>query len=366
MSAHGNAHGFGLYNDDGLTLPFTTSFAIRALGLLAILTLSACSKDTVVTTPTPVVDPPTITCGTVDAQVSPLSVPIAVSYPAPTLKNGKEPVTTACTPASGSNFPLGATTVTCTATDASQRTSSCTLTVTVNPRQPLNATRFIAFGDSTTWGEDGQNSLALAPLVEQPVLLVGRDYPTVLRTSLQSRYPLQTDQISVLNFGNPGEFAGDATTLTRFNQFVIGRGYQSVLIMEGANDVNFGISDSRQLSLALANLRTMVQRARNSGVQPFLATLPPMDPTRCTPRCRGVGAALVAGFNDQLRNIATLEATPLVDVNAAFAGDLSLISADGLHPNALGYQRIADTFRDAIVRVLERPALGAGGAVLLP
>lgn len=347
-------------------MPFTTTSAIRALGLLAILTCSACGTDTVVTTPTPVVDPPTITCGTVDAQVSPLSVPIAVSYPAPTVKNGKEPVATSCTPASGSNFPLGSTTVTCTATDASQRTSSCTLSVTVNPRQPLNATRFIAFGDSMTWGEDGQNSLALAPLVEQPIQLFGSEYPTLLRANLQTRYPLQADQISVANFGERGEFAGDAATLTRFTQSVLGRGYQGVLVMEGANDVNFGISDSRQLSLALANLRTMVQRARNSGVQPFLATLPPMDPTRCTPRCRGVGAALVAGFNDQLRTIATLEAAPLVDVNAAFAGDLSLLSGDGLHPNALGYQRIADTFRDAIVRVLERPALGAGGGVLLP
>lgn len=354
-----------LYNDDELTFIFKTPFIVRALGLLAIVSLTSCSKDTVVTTPTPTVDPPTITCGTVDAQVSPLSVPIAVTYPAPTVKNGKEPVTTSCTPASGSTFALGSTTVTCVATDAIQRTSSCSLTVTVNPRQPLTLTKFVAFGDSTTWGEDGQNSLTLSPFVEQPVLLVGRDYPTVLRTSLQTRYPLQLDQISVLNLGNPGEFVGDATTLTRFNQYVIGRGYQSVLIMEGANDVNFGISDSRQLSLALANLRTMVQRARNSGVQPFLATIPPMDPTKCTPRCRGVGAALVSGFNDQIRSIATLEATPLVDVHAAFAGDLSLLSADGLHPNASGYQRIADTFRDVIVRVLERPALGASG-VLLP
>lgn len=324
------------------------------------LMLAGCSTDATPTVPTPPpVDPPSITCSSVDPQVSPLSVPLQVTYTAPTVKNGKEPVTTSCTPASGSSFSLGTTTVTCTATDAQQRTASCTFPVTVNPRQPLSLTRFVAFGDSTTWGEDGRNSLATPTFDLQPVLLVGRDYPTVLRSGLQARYPLQSGSISVLNFGNAGEFAGDSAALSRFQSQVIGRGYQSVLIMEGANDVNFGISDSRQLGLALANIRTMVQRARASGMQPFLATIAPMDPSRCDPRCRGVGYALVPGFNDQLRNIANIEATPLVDVHAAFNGDLSLLSTDGLHPNAAGYQKIADTFQDVIVRVLETKGIAA-------
>jgi hypothetical protein len=36
-----------------------------------------------------------------------------------------------CTPASGSTFPLGATTVTCSATDTAGNTGSSTFTVTV-------------------------------------------------------------------------------------------------------------------------------------------------------------------------------------------------------------------------------------------
>jgi len=45
-------------------------------------------------------------------------------------------VTVSCTPASGSSFPKGTTTVVCTATDSSGNTNSCSFTVTVNDMQP--------------------------------------------------------------------------------------------------------------------------------------------------------------------------------------------------------------------------------------
>ncbi len=44
--------------------------------------------------------------------------------------------TVVCTPASGSSFPLGTTTVNCVATDASDNTSSCSFPVTVNDTTP--------------------------------------------------------------------------------------------------------------------------------------------------------------------------------------------------------------------------------------
>ncbi len=44
--------------------------------------------------------------------------------------------TIVCSPPSGSTFPVGTTTVTCTATDASGNTDTCTFTVTVNDAEP--------------------------------------------------------------------------------------------------------------------------------------------------------------------------------------------------------------------------------------
>jgi hypothetical protein len=56
---------------------------------------------------------------------------MAVTYAAPTASDNCGAATTSCVPASGSTFPVGATTVTCTATDAAGNSATCTFTVTV-------------------------------------------------------------------------------------------------------------------------------------------------------------------------------------------------------------------------------------------
>ncbi|HKQ04913.1 MAG TPA: HYR domain-containing protein [Blastocatellia bacterium] len=58
-----------------------------------------------------------------------------VNYPAPTADNSCSTLTVACSPASGSFFPIGATNVLCTATDLSGATTTCTFRVTVNDTQ---------------------------------------------------------------------------------------------------------------------------------------------------------------------------------------------------------------------------------------
>jgi HYR domain len=81
------------------------------------------------------VQPPTITCPAnvtaVAAQTCPLSTTTAVTFPAPTASDNCPGVTVACVPPSGSIFPAGTTTVTCTATDTSGNTASCSFTVSV-------------------------------------------------------------------------------------------------------------------------------------------------------------------------------------------------------------------------------------------
>lgn len=60
------------------------------------------------------------------------STTAAVSFAAPTVTGGVSPVTSTCTPSSGSLFPIGTTPVQCVARDAVGATSTCNLTVTVN------------------------------------------------------------------------------------------------------------------------------------------------------------------------------------------------------------------------------------------
>jgi HYR domain-containing protein len=99
---------------------------------------------------------PTITCPagvSVTAQTGQSSV--AVNYPAPAISDNLPGTTVACLPASGSSFPLGATPVTCTATDASGNRSSCGFLVTVNGGPPQILVTLpgggpvIEFGDQT-------------------------------------------------------------------------------------------------------------------------------------------------------------------------------------------------------------------------
>ena len=241
--------------------------------------------------------------------------------------------------------------MTCTATDARQRATSCTFRVVVTPPPRLTATRFLAFGDSLTRGEVVSGTSALHALVIDDA----KSYPTRLREALNARYTAQT--VTVINQGQSGVKAVDAgPDLSGFLR--LGQ-YDVVLLMHGNNDLL--LVDNAAMLAAANAMRQMVRDARSRGVQVFLATLPPQNPLACCPR-RGAGAALVVPYNDNLKLIAAGEGVPLVDVFQAFNGDVTtLIDFDGLHPTGAGYQRIADTFFDTIRSRLEvavPPTLG--------
>jgi lysophospholipase L1-like esterase len=95
----------------------------------------------------------------------------------------------------------------------------------------------------------------------------------------------------------------------------------------------------------------MVRMAKGSGLRVYLGTLPPMNPSGF--RAGVYGWDLVADFNQRLLAIAAAESVTPVDVYTAFGGDYSLVGGDGVHPNESGYQRIADTFLNAIAATLE-------------
>jgi hypothetical protein len=80
---------------------------------------------------------PTISCpadlmvGTDEGECS-----AVVNYDPPVFDDNCPDVTVACDPPAGSTFPVGTTTVTCTATDAADNTADCTFDVTVADTEP--------------------------------------------------------------------------------------------------------------------------------------------------------------------------------------------------------------------------------------
>jgi hypothetical protein len=73
--------------------------------------------------------PPQITCPANITTTTGGAPTVVVNYPAPVATDNCPGTTVVCSPASGASFPVGVTTVTCTATDASGNTATCSFTV---------------------------------------------------------------------------------------------------------------------------------------------------------------------------------------------------------------------------------------------
>ncbi|HJQ27282.1 MAG TPA: HYR domain-containing protein, partial [Blastocatellia bacterium] len=86
--------------------------------------------------------PPTITCpANITKSTDPNACTAVVMYPTPTVSDNCSNLgSPMCSPASGSTFPKGTTTVNCSVTDGSGNTASCSFTVTVNDTQPPTIT----------------------------------------------------------------------------------------------------------------------------------------------------------------------------------------------------------------------------------
>jgi lysophospholipase L1-like esterase len=288
------------------------------------------------------------------------STAIPVTFADPIVTGGKTPLTAAvCTPSSGSLFPVGSTTVTCRTTDALQRSASCTFAVQVAPPPTISLQHFVAFGDSLTWGQDGQDDPTATPLVFKPFVRVLFPYPARLLQYLDARYTTQVSQLSVLNEGCQGETLsvstpspceGAPSAQARFGRVMDAGHYDAVLIMEGSNDVNLIPGDFGAEGRALTVLQVMIEYARNvSGARPYLATLPPMNPAGDPSRTRG--ATFVNDFNVHLAALAASEGVPLIDVNGNIP--LSLLAPDGLHLRQAGYDKIAQLFLEKLEATAE-------------
>jgi lysophospholipase L1-like esterase len=259
-----------------------------------------------------------------------------VNFAAPVLTGGTPPVAVSCNPASGSGFAPGATPVTCTATDAGSRQATCSFKVTINPLT-LTATRFMAFGDSVTLGENGLSSLSA---FWRTHVIVAQPYPAVLQGLLSDAFPSQT--VTVINEGLGGERVRDSEP--RMETAVINDRPDTMLLLDGYNDLlNEGVSGVDDV---YQGLKTDIDVARLRGVHYiFLSELTPPLPGLQ----REIDPNAIIQANQAIDQLASDEGVVLVKPYQVFLGHETEYVADGLHLTQAGYQALAKVFYDSIV-----------------
>jgi lysophospholipase L1-like esterase len=180
-------------------------------------------------------------------------------------------------------------------------------------------TRYVALGDSTTEGLDDPypdgtprgwaDRLAERLALQNPDLgyanlaIRGRKVPQIRAEQLEPALALEPDLASVVG---------------------------------GLNDI---LRPSVELELVCGDLDAMIGALRGAGAEVIAMTYP--DPTTVISIAGGRIRARVTAFNDRLRAIASDHGAVLIDLDRDGIAHPALWSADRLHANSLGHERIA-------------------------
>lgn len=325
-------------------------FLISSAVLVASCSKTPPAAPTPPTPPAPIADAPSVTCGEGISRATLSATGLAVDFDTPTATAGQGTVNVSCTPGSGENFPIGSTSVTCTATDSLNRTGTCSFNVTVSRIPQLTALKYMAFGDSITAGEVSSPATAFYSVAPDPgkitkaVLVPSASWPTVLSQTLRGRYSTQT--FTMANRGLSGERA--AVARTRYQSALNAERPEVVMILHGHNDIPGGLDGAA--STAAFEIEQMVFEAKNRGMRVFLSTVLPARPSGN----RAIAQVYIDDFNARLRIVASRQGVTLVDNYSALRTDVNrYIGVDGLHPTEAGYAKVADTFFQAIQANLE-------------
>jgi acyl-CoA thioesterase-1 len=166
-------------------------------------------------------------------------------------------------------------------------------------------------------------------------LVETQSYPMVL----QKRLDAERYNFEVVNAGVSGDTS--AGGLRRLDWALEGN-VRVLIVALGANDGLRGLSvaDMRQ------NLSSIIQRAKASGIVVILAGMeaPP-----------NYGQEYATAFRQSFREVALEERVlfiPFLLQNVAGYSDLN--QADGIHPNAQGASRVADTVWEVLRPVLDQ------------
>jgi len=218
------------------------------------------------------------------------------------------------------------------------------------PNQHLSL-NFLAFGDSITgcYYDDyyGWNDYPGSP--EFP----GCGYERRVYDWLNAYFGFCPGKLAYYNYGWGGE--NTSAGLDRFLSTItnpeadLHRLYPAgatvttadlVIIMEGTNDINQGVDPF----IIEANLSNMISQAKQAGKKVIIATIPPSFSTVYP---QGPQAILQA----RIFELGLVHQVPVADVYSSLVDHPEYMSADGLHPNATGFEVMATVFYGTILSI---------------
>ncbi len=165
---------------------------------------------------------------------------------------------------------------------------------------------------------------------------------------LSDRYPSQA--VTVVNEGLGGEEI--TTAVENLPQLLTRDTPQVLLLQHGINTLNE--KHAAGIPEVVNGLRTMIQEARSRGILVLAGTLLPERPGGCRAYDYAEGHDDIIAANVEIRRMIGTQGAVLVDLYEVFSGETGiLIGEDGLHPSAVGYQKIAEAFFAAIGKRLE-------------
>ncbi|WP_157766502.1 GDSL-type esterase/lipase family protein [Pedobacter ginsengisoli] len=153
-----------------------------------------------------------------------------------------------------------------------------------------------------------------------------------------------------VNIANNG-IAGQTTTqgLLRFDAAIAGR-TGLVMILMGANDATLIAEGKARVSTTLANMRTMIEKAKSKNLDVILGTLQYFrdipgypDPTKLVHRRNRAIDLINKGYKELAKEMRI----EIADIGAVFSKNKQLYS-DDVHPNAKGYYVMALVWFDAL------------------
>jgi lysophospholipase L1-like esterase len=213
------------------------------------------------------------------------------------------------------------------------------------PPAAIGGTRFVAFGDSITYGTFSSFADARF-LYDSPI----HSYPNRAELSLRQTFPLQAAALRVINEGVPGEAAFQGRD--RIGTVLTTHKPHGLLLLEGINDMNIGRTPAATAAAVVA----IIDVARTYNVTVLVGLMPQTYPSVYPgeTQTRSQSADQIVPFNNEIRRLtAGMQNVYVVDLYAAFGTNRSLMGGDGLHPTEAGYGLMAQTFVQAIESIFQ-------------